>query len=327
MSPRPRPLPAPRPHRAPVVRFAASLLVLCVVACDERPDDAARVYHMFGSAGMGRGEFNYPRGMAISPVDGCVFAVDKSARIQRFDPQGRYETEWRMPEWDNGKPTNLHVDRRNRVWVPDTHYSRVIVYDRDGRELFRFGTNGTGPGQFIWPTSLITDEQGNTYVGEFGGNDRISKFAPPASDTRGESPTYLFSFAHGEPETGGTSRPQGMAFDDEGILWVADAANHRLSRFTREGKYLGSLGQMGEGPGQFHYPYHLAIRPDRSLLVCDYGNNRIERLDRNGKMLDSWGSVGRMKGQICHPWSLDLSKDGSVYVLDSWNNRVQVVKW
>lgn len=309
---------AARPFALPQTVLTLASLAL-IAGCDITRDDASRVKTVFGGAGMGRGEFNYPRGLAVSPVDGRVFAIDKAARVQRFDPDGKYETEWRMPEFTNGKPTGLFVDSQNRVWVPDTHYSRVIVYDRDGRELFRFGRNGTGPGEFIWPTNLIVDAEGNAYVGEFGGNDRINKFSPTHE--------FLLSFAHGETEVGGTARPQGLAFDRDGVLWVADSAHHRLCRFTKDGKFLGAFGTMGDGPGEFRYPYHVAVRPDQTLLVCDYGNNRVVQMTRDGKMLRTWGSVGRQTGQICHPWTIDLARDGLVYVLDSWNNRVQVIKW
>src|SRR5262249_11547482 len=163
--------------------------------------------------------------------------------IQRFTPDGIYETEWRMPEWQQGKPTGLCVDSKNRVWVADTHYHRVMVFDRNGRELLRFGEEGRVPGQFVWPANIALDADGFVYVGEYGGNDRISKFSPDAK--------YLFSFAGGDPEQGGTARPQGLAFDHDGVLWVTDAGHHRICHYGRDGKFLGGFGALGDGPGEF----------------------------------------------------------------------------
>ncbi|MEE8170043.1 MAG: hypothetical protein V3T70_05795 [Phycisphaerae bacterium] len=302
-------------------RAAVSAIVTALAggACSAAGTDASHVEFVFGDNGMGRGEFAYPRGLTVSPVDGCVFIVDKAARVQRFDPQGRYETEWRMPEYDAGKPTGLAVDRRNRVWIADTHYSRVIVYDRDGRELFRFGESGDGPGQFRWPTTVAFDADGNAYVGEYGGNDRISRFTADGE--------FAFSFASGDAQTGGTNRPQGLAFDADGVLWVADAANHRIGRYARDGEFLGAFGNMGAGHGEFRYPYDVAVDAEQTIWISDYGNNRVVRMHRTGDILASWGSLGREPGQLRHAWSLDVAPNGLLYVLDSWNSRVQVLAW
>ena len=34
------------------------------------------------------------------------------------------------------------------LYVADTHYQRVLVYDKEGRSVRSFGEFGTGPGQF-----------------------------------------------------------------------------------------------------------------------------------------------------------------------------------
>lgn len=302
--------------------FIAGTALLCAVVtggCAGDLTPPSEVKRVFGGVGMGRGEFHYPRGLAASPVDGRLFIVDKAARIQRFAPDGTYETEWRMPEWEQGKPTGLCVDQQNRVWVADTHYHRVIVFDRDGRELRRFGERGEGPGQFIWPTNLAIDGEGFVYVGEYGGNDRILKFTPEGK--------FVLSFAHGEPEKGGTSRPQGLAFDGDGILWVADACNHRIARYTRTGEFLGAFGSLGDGTGQFRFPYEIVVLANNTLVVCDYGNDRLVHMSRDGRTLATWGGTGREPGKLVHPWSMDLGPDKNLYVLDSWNNRVQVLEW
>jgi len=299
---------------------AASLLLFLLCGCNHEGADGSGVVAIFGGIGMGRGEFSYPRGLTLSPVDGCVFIVDKAARIQRFSPRGNYETEWRMPEFEQGKPTGLCVDRHNRVWVADTHYSRVMLFDRDGNELKRFGRTGRGPGEFIWPTNIAIDESdGSVLVGEYGGNDRISRFSADLA--------YRGSFASGDLEQGGTSRPQSIAIDASGVVWVADSAHHRICRYSRDGAFLGAVGRLGEGPDEFNYPYSLAIAPDRAVYVSDYGNNRVVRLGPDGRFLGSWGRMGREPGELRHAWSLALAGNGILYILDSWNSRVQLIRW
>lgn len=288
-------------------------------ACDIRDPNAAAVDFTFGSTGLGPGQFSYPRAIAVSPKDGRVFVVDKTARIQRFSPEGEYEHQWRMPEFANGKPVGLLVDDRGRVWVPDTHYSRVIVYNAEGSELFRFGEYGEGPGQFVFPTAIALDAQGNIYVGEYGGNDRISKFTP---DRR-----YVFSFANAASGEGAVARPTQILFDENQIIWVSDACHHRIARYDKSGKFISAFGSLGSGDGQLMYPYGMALEPSGTLVVVDQGNNRLVRFDRQGKFLAKWGGPGRAIGEMRKPWDLARGLDGRIYALDSWNNRVQVLDW
>jgi len=300
-------------------RFAL-LLVFALGGCQKDSTDATAVHKVFGGTGLGPGEFSYPRAIAVSPQDGCVFVVDKTARIQRFSADGEYQAQWRMPEWANGKPTGLYVDPfKGFVWVADTHYGRIIVYDRDGREQSRFGARGEGPGQFIFPTNVVLDRDGYIYVGEYGGNDRISKFSPERK--------YICSFADKNSGEAWVERPTTLAFDDKDALWVADACHHRISRYDRTGKLLSSFGSAGTGPDKLNYPYALALEKKGTLVVADRCNNRIVRYDRSGKFLGQWGSAGRGPGQVQQPWSVAVGKDGRVYCLDSWNNRVQLLDW
>lgn len=302
-----------------LARAALAVIFSAAVGCDYKKPDADRVEYVFGNRGLGSAEFQYPRAIAVSPVDGCVYVVDKSARIQRFSPEGKYEQQWSMPEYENGKPTGLHVDRQNRIWVPDTHYQRVIVYDRDGKELFRFGEAGEGPGQFIFPTGVITDEQGFVYVSEYGENARICKFTPELK--------YIGSFADRDSGEHWMARPAEMAFDADGVLWIVDAVGDRVCSFTRDGVFLSQFGSPGKEPTNFSNPLGIAIEKPGTLLIADRGNNRIARFTREGEFLGSWGAPGRDVGQIMQPWGVAVASNGLIYCLDSWNNRVQVIEW
>ena len=297
------------------ILLAAAAVLLA--GCDEGGITGRVPEKIFGGQGIEPGKFVYPRAIAVGP-DGCVFIVDKTARIQRFSPDGEFEVAWHMPKWEAGKPTGLTVDAQGRVYAADTHYHQVIIFDRDGNELHRFGTNGEGNGQFVYPTRVAIDMKGNLYVSEYGGNDRISRFTPDYE--------YVTSF--GGPVDGELtlSRPQAMAFDDEGMLWVADACHHRICRFTPDGELTFSFGGPGREPGQLQYPYDVELCPDGTLLVCEFGNNRIQRFDRQGESLETWGRAGRGPGQLASPWGVAVGRDGRVYVLDSRNHRVQMFR-
>jgi DNA-binding beta-propeller fold protein YncE len=273
---------------------------------------------IFGVAGQALGQFNYPRAIDVDAANKLVYVVDKQARVQRFGFDGIPQLEWRMPEFENGKPTGISVAEDGKVYVPDTHYFRVICYDKDGVEILRFGEYGTDPGQFIYVTDIAFGPNDRIYVSEYGGNDRVQVF-----DTEGK---YLFqfgTFGDGERQL---NRPQAMAFNgDKTELFIADACNHRIVVVDPQGNVLRRFGKSGAHPGEMMYPYGIEMLDDDTMLIAEFGNNRLQRFDANGHCLGVFGRTGRGKGELHHPWSMAHAGD-QTFVLDSGNNRVQVVR-
>lgn len=271
---------------------------------------------VFGSTGMGPGEFSYPRAIARG-TDDRFYIVDKAARVQCYDKHGRFLFDWRMPDHLAGKPTGLGVGPDGRVYVADTHYFRVVVFEPDGTYLTEFGCEGEGPGQFIMPTDVAVSPTGEIYVSEYGGNDRISKFSPDFE--------HLLSF--GGPDAGAAQlqRPQELYADADGSLWVADACNHRICHFSPEGELLDSFGRNGNGLGELRFPYGLDRLSDGTFVVCEYGSNRVQRFSAAGQSLGTWGRAGRGQGELAYPWAVAVGSDDQVWIVDSGNNRVQVI--
>lgn len=289
---------------------------LLLTGCGKAPlHDVPGLRQIFGRTGMGPIEFSYPRAMVRSGER--FYIVDKAARIQCFEPSGDYVLEWRMPEFSAGKPTGLGAGPDGRIYAADTHYARVMVYEADGKFVASFGHKGNSPGEFNMPTDVALAPNGDIYVGEYGGNDRISRFTP----------RYEFVQSFGGPDSGEArlQRPQALAFDTAGELWVADAGNHRICRFSTDGRLEATFGQRGSGPGELSFPYGIDFLSDGTLVVAEYGNNRIQHFSRTGECLGIWGSAGRAPGQVAYPWAVAVGRDDVVWVLDSGNNRVQVI--
>lgn len=270
---------------------------------------------IFGRTGHGRLEFNYPR--AAEFINDKLYVVDKGGRFQCVRADATYVTAWRAPQITAGKPTGLGIAPDGRVFAADTHYHRVLVFSPQGEELARFGEPGHGDGQFRLPTDVAIAANGDIYVSEYGGNDRISVY----------SPSFEFRFSFGNPgaEEGEFQRPQSIIFGAAGDLWVADAANHRICRFTPAGEFLAAFGTPGRGAGELWFPYSVDELSDGTLVVAEYGNNRVQRLTKNGESLGVWGAAGRRPGQLAYPWAAAVGPDDQVFVLDSGNNRVQVI--
>jgi DNA-binding beta-propeller fold protein YncE/ABC-type spermidine/putrescine transport system permease subunit II len=304
-------------------RTLRTFLVICVAltllpGCQKRPTGEVNVVAVIGNntGGRGPGEFIYPRAIDLT-ADGRIVAVDKTGRVQVLTIQGQCELTIQMPLTEQGRPTGVTVGPDGNIYVADTHYNRVMVFDRQGKLVRQWGKFGTGPGEFIYPTDVAFAPDGRVFVSEYGGNDRVSIFNAAGK--------FLGSFGSFGPDRGQFQRPAAICVDaNRSRLYVADACNHRLAVYNLDGTLETYIGSIGAGPGQLRYPYSVALMPDGSLLVCEFGNNRLQTLSPDGASLGTFGTAGRDKGQLAFPWAAAVDSSRRVYIVDSGNNRLQV---
>src|SRR5213082_2704656 len=131
---------------------------------------------VWGRHGVQPGDIVIPRAIAIDAQD-HLYIVDYTARIQVYDADGKYlGPTWTTPDFRNGRPSGLSIDRDGNLIVCDSHYHTVRIYTAEGKELKSFGgTPGSEPGQFGYVSDCVQDADGFYYVSEFGQNDRITK--------------------------------------------------------------------------------------------------------------------------------------------------------
>jgi DNA-binding beta-propeller fold protein YncE len=295
-----------------VVRCAA-LGLLLLAGCGGPHAEPERVW---GRRGVQDGDFIKPRAVAIDGQD-HLFIVDFTARIQVFDRDGNFLNRcWTTPDYRNGRPSGLSIDRDGNLLVSDSHYHCLRVYSPDMVLLRTLGgAAGTAPGQLGYVSDAVQDADGTYYVAEFGENQRISKF-----DAEGR-----FVQCWGSPgtEPGQFARVRALALGPDGNLYAADACNHRIQVFDKVGTLLRYWGAPGEEPGHLSYPYDLAFGGPGVLYVVEYGNHRVQKFTPEGVSLGCWGGPGREPGRLNHPWALAVDSRGKVHVLDSENHRVQ----
>src|SRR3989338_458761 len=133
--------------------------------------------------------------------------------------------------------------------------------------LFKWGTIGSGDGQFSAPTGIDIDSSGNVYVVDFG-NHRIQKFT--------NTGTFITKWGSGGTGDGQFNTASGIAVDSSGNVYVSDTAFNRIQKFTSSGTFLTKWGSFGSDDGQFNFPNRVAINSVGNIYVSDAGNGRIQ---------------------------------------------------
>jgi len=133
----------------------------------------------WGEPGTDPGKFNIPHNICCDP-DGWVYVADReNHRVQVFDGNGKYETQWNNMHRASGLCMETGT-RTPRFYVgeigPDMAVNidmpgcgpRVSIYTQKGELLARLGHEhaGLATGQFISPHGLAVDSRGDIYVGE-----------------------------------------------------------------------------------------------------------------------------------------------------------------
>ena len=198
-------------------------------------------------------------------------------------------------------------------------YKRVSMCTIDEEFLGEFGTGGTGPGEFWWPSSLAFDRGDRLYVADEALN-RITVFS-----TNGE---VLGMWGEPGAAPGQLDRPSYIACDSDDNLLIADSGNHRIQKFNTGGQFLQAWGEFGDGDGQFSAPWGIALDRDGVVYVSDWGNDRIQKFTSGGEFLGRFPGPGQIvpeADRISHPAGLCVGGHGDIYVADWGNERVRVL--
>jgi DNA-binding beta-propeller fold protein YncE len=145
----------------------------------------------WGAPGTDPGQFNLVHSVCVDK-DGLVYVADReNHRVQIFDSQGRYITQWNNMH----RPCGLHIDGKNgqlcyvgelaSQLAVNEHFPnlgpRISIYTLGGERLARLGDirPGEAPHQFWAPHGIAVDSTGSLYVAEVSWSAFGSRMDPP----------------------------------------------------------------------------------------------------------------------------------------------------
>jgi DNA-binding beta-propeller fold protein YncE len=236
-----------------------------------------------------------------------------------------------LPTWQPSDRMRLYVrkDVAAQVWnlgASPTAFEEEIVADPyEGKGVNLIADFILDDAETNLPRNLAVAPDGSLYLADTG-NHRIVRIT-----AEGEVLTTWGSFADGATMEGGAPggtfyEPWSIAIGTDGSVFVTDTWNHRIQKFTADGRFITQWGTFGqaETATAFWGPRDITIDDKGWLYVTDTGNKRVVVFDEDGNFITEFGSAGLLAGQFDEPVGIAVDSDGRVYVADTWNQRVQV---
>jgi NHL repeat len=206
----------------------------------------------------------------------------------------------------------------------------VLEFDSSGNLLKSFGA-----GMFIFPHKIYVDGEGNVWVVDDRGANERERRKNPEEAGKGHtvvkfSPQGKVLLTLGKAGVAGNppealNEPTSVVTAANGDIFIAEGHSGqnenaqpdtvaRISKFTKEGKFIKSFGRLGSGPVEFRTPHDLAMDSTGRLFVADRGNMRIQILDQDGAFIAQWRQFSRPSGIYI--------RNDMIYVADSESNGV-----
>lgn len=140
-------------------------------------------------------------------------------------------------------------------------------------------------------------------------------------------------------------RPQGVAVDARGHIFIADHDDHRIRHVDPETGIISTVAGNGvkgitgddgaASAASLNYPSGIAVDATGNLYIADYVNHRIRRVDVSSGYISTAAGTGARgfsgdggratNAQLSGPTGVALDAAGNLFIADAGNNRVRRV--
>lgn len=270
----------------------------------------------FGADGLPDGAW-FGRVSAVAGLgDGRVMVLHRGPAIEPvviFDRDGQFHSSW---DAAIGLPHGMRIDPDGYVWITDVSRHRVIKATTEGGVLMELGQPdepGVDERSFDKPTDIAFGADGTVFVSDGYGNSRVVAF-----DAAGR-----FLHTWGRPGNGPEEfdTPHAVVVAPDGLVWVSDRGNGRISSFEPDGRLVRSWSHLGAAQS-------LAFSQDGSLLWVMAYRTQTEIIDydsQGGRLMLVKPDTGAVVASLDVPGHcVHEALDGSVYVANLGGSAIQV---
>ena len=214
------------------------------------------------------------------------------------------------------------------VYVIDAGNHRIQKFTSDGEFITKWGSEGSGEGQFSNANGIAVDGEGNVYVTDGSNRTKPNYFRVQKFSDKGK-----FICKWGGKSGQGKHEyiwPEGLDVDRNGFVYVADMNNHRVQKFEGKKGFLSkwsSWGTQGNGNGQFSYPNDIAVDSSDNVFVLDGSNHRVQKFTSNGALLAMWGAPRNYPSSLVYPTCIAVDTNGNVLITKGGDSFIEGKGW
>lgn len=296
--------------------------------------------------------FTRPWGIAFESNGNLLIADQGNNRIRRMTPSFVVTTfvgsgsgsfaDGTGTAASFNNPTALAIDAAGNVYVADQGNNRIRKITPAGVVTTIAGStsgfaDGTGTAaRFNSPSGILVHSSGDIYVAD-AGNSRIRKVTQEGVVTTLAGSSS--GFANGTGTAAQFNSPNGLAWDVNGDILVADRSNNRIRRVTLDGVVttVAGLGTAGSVDGNstaatFRNPTGLAVDATGNIFVADQNNNKIRRISTTGAV-STYAGTGTASGvdglatvaTFDFPAGLAFNSSGALFVGDAYSCAIRSI--
>ena len=235
----------------------------------------------FGSEGIGPGMFKDARSIAVDAAGKIYVGEYLGGRIQVFDPQGKFITQWNV---DPKMPLRgLAADRKGTVYI--VQHGKITRHEGETGKILG-EVDYPGGGGF---DDLTMTADGGFVTAWYSNRDDVVRFNSAGAVT--QTIRAAISSTSGDSEL--NTR---VAVDGLGNIYALGSFNNAVFKFGPDGKFLTRFGDAGDQPGQFRAPSAIAVDGKGRVYVSDIKG--IQVFDGNGRYLTAFNPGGMAFGMV-----------------------------
>jgi len=155
--------------------------------------------------------------------------------------------------------------------------------------VMNIGAEGRGAGQFKYVEDFAFSKDGKLLATD-AANSNVQVF----DKTTGK---YLSQFAGKGDGDDNMEKPEGIAVDPQGNVFVADYTTGYVKVFDKNYKWHKTFSEYGTGAGQNIKGEFMDVY-DGKLYMAEAGNHRVNVFDLQGKFLFLFGGEGTEPGKM-----------------------------
>jgi sugar lactone lactonase YvrE len=254
-------------------------------------------------------------------------------------------------------PTAVVSDPGGNLFVADAGNGRVRRVDHGSGIITTIAGTGTGRldgdgglainASLHLPQGLALDAAGLLYIADTNSH-RVRKI-----DLNGGISTFAgtgvigYSGDNQSATSASLSFPVGLAFDQQGNLYIADTGNHRIRKVAAETGLITTVAGNGlagfSNDGQLataaslDSPRSVVVDAAGNLYIADSGNDRIRRVDARTRVIETIAGTGEsgfsgdggpaVLAALNRPLSVATDPTGGLLILDKSNQRLRQLQF